>query len=155
MTRQRSAGIAMYRYRNGNPELLLVHPGGPFWAKRDDGAWSIPKGICEAGEDELAAARREFREETGAEVAGDFIPLGEFRQPGGKVVVAWAVAGAFDPASLVCEPFTMEWPPRSGRLQQFPEVDRAAWFDLITALRKVTRGQRPIVERLAELVGHR
>lgn len=150
---RRSAGILMYRRVNGVLALLLVHPGGPFWAKKDDGAWSIPKGLCATGEDELAAAKREFREETGAEVAGDFIPLGEFPQPSGKVVIAWMVEGSFDPAKLASETFPLEWPPRSGRFQQVPEVDRAAWFAPEVALRKVTKGQRPIIGRLMELFG--
>jgi predicted NUDIX family NTP pyrophosphohydrolase len=149
----RSAGILMYRRVNDALAVLLVHPGGPFWAKKDDGAWSIPKGLCAAGEDELAAAKREFREETGTEVEGDFIPLGEFLQPSGKVVIAWVVEGSFDPAKLTSETFSLEWPPRSGRLQQFAEVDRAAWFEPEVALRKVTKGQRPIIGRLMELFG--
>jgi predicted NUDIX family NTP pyrophosphohydrolase len=148
---QRSAGILMYRRVNGVLAVLLVHPGGPFWAKKDDGAWSIPKGLCGAGEDELAAAKREFREETGAEVEGHFIPLGEFLQPSGKVIVAWMVEGSFDPAKLTSDTFPLEWPPRSGRLQQFAEVDRAAWFEPEVALRKATKGQRPIIGRLMEL----
>ncbi len=150
---QRSAGILMYRRMTGALAVLLVHPGGPFWAKKDDGAWSIPKGLCAAGEDELAAAKREFREETGAEVEGDFIPLGEFLQPSGKVIVAWVVEGSFDPAKLTSETFPLEWPPRSGRFQQFAEVDRAAWFAPEVALRKVTKGQRPIIGRMMEVVG--
>jgi predicted NUDIX family NTP pyrophosphohydrolase len=152
---RRSAGILMYRRENGVLAVLLVHPGGPFWAKKDDGVWSIPKGLCAVGEDELAAAKREFREETGAEVAGDFIPLGEFLQPSGKVVVAWVVEGSFDPAKLTSDTFQLEWPPRSGRFQQFPEVDRAAWFAPEVALRKVTKGQQPIIGRLLELFGTR
>lgn len=122
-----SAGILLHR-SNGNREVFLVHPGGPFWAKKDEAAWSIPKGLVDADEDTLAAARREFLEETGFAVDGDFVPLGEFRQPGAKVVIAWALEGDADPVELKSNLFEMEWPPRSGMKRQFPEVDRAAWF---------------------------
>src|SRR5262245_47550688 len=119
-----SAGILMFRRSGPEPEVLLVHPGGPFWAKKDDGAWSIPKGLYESGEDPLAAARREFEEETGCVPDGEFIALGSFKQPGGKIVAAWAVEGDFDLAGFKSNPFSMEWPPKSGRIQQFPEADR-------------------------------
>jgi predicted NUDIX family NTP pyrophosphohydrolase len=142
---QKSAGILMYRVKNHAPQILLVHPGGPFWAKRDDGAWSIPKGLCKAGEDPLTAARREFEEETGRPAQGSFIALGDFKQPSGKVISAWVVEGDFDLGSFKSNPFTMEWPPRSGRMQEFPEADRAGWFAPWEAVRKVVKGQVPIV----------
>ena len=123
-----SAGILLYRKRPAGVEVLLVHPGGPFWRKKDEAAWSIPKGLAEDGEDLGAAARREFLEETGAVVSGEFIDLGAHRQPGGKTVVAFACEGDFDPARLSSNMFAMEWPPRSGRTTEFPEVDRAGWF---------------------------
>ena len=145
---QRSAGILLYRRRRGGVEVLLVHPGGPFWAKKDDGAWSIPKGLTQAGEDPLAAARREFAEETGAQAEGETIPLGAFRQSAAKTVEVWAIAGEFDPAALASNTFTMEWPPRSGRMREVPEVDRAAWFAPEEAARKILKGQRPILDAL-------
>jgi predicted NUDIX family NTP pyrophosphohydrolase len=145
---QKSAGILMYRIRAGSPELLLVHPGGPFWARRDDNAWSIPKGLFTAGEDPLSAARREFEEETGCRPAGDFIELGQFKQRSGKMIFAWAVEGDFDLGSFKSNLFSMEWPPRSGRTQEFPEADRAAWFGARDARRKITKGQAPIVDSL-------
>ena len=145
-----SAGILLYRRRPGGVEVLLVHPGGPFWRKKDDGAWSIPKGLADEGEDLLAAARREFFEETGAVVSGEFIDLGAHKQPGGKTVVAFACEGDFDPALLRSNMFAIEWPPRSGKTAEFPEVDRAGWFSLDEALVKVTKGQRPIIEALID-----
>ena len=148
-----SAGILLFRRRPGGVEVLLVHPGGPFWAKKDEGAWSIPKGEAEPGEDLLAVARREFREETGAALEGAVIDLGGVKQKGGKTVVAWAAEGDFDPASLTSNTFAMEWPPRSGKGAEFPEVDRAAWFDLATARAKILEGQRPILAALAERLG--
>jgi predicted NUDIX family NTP pyrophosphohydrolase len=148
-----SAGIVLYRRRAAGVEVLLVHPGGPFWAKKDDGAWSIPKGLADEGEDLLAAARRECFEETGAEVSGDFIALGAHKQPGGKTVVAFACEGDFDPALLRSNVFTVEWPPRSGKTAEFPEVDRAGWFSVDEALQKVTKGQRPIIAGLAGKLG--
>lgn len=137
----------MFRRSGSSIAFFLVHPGGPYWAKKDDGAWSIPKGICAEGEDELAAAKREFYEETGSVVEGEFLRLGEFRQPGGKTVVAWAVEGTFDPAKLASNTFAMEWPPRSGRLQEFAEVDRADWFECAAALMKITKGQQAIIKQ--------
>jgi predicted NUDIX family NTP pyrophosphohydrolase len=145
---QRSAGILLYRRRQGGVEVLLVHPGGPFWARKDEGAWSIPKGLCAAGEDGLAAARRELAEETGLEVAGEAVALGSFRQSSAKTVEAWAIEGDFDPASLRSNTFTLEWPPRSGRMREVPEVDRAGWFTPEEAERKLVKGQRPIVAAL-------
>jgi len=144
-----SAGLLLYRTREGTREVLLAHPGGPFWANRDDGAWSIPKGEVDEGEDPYAAARREFAEELGATPPdGDPIPLGEVRLKSRKRVVAWALEGDFEPAQLVSMTFETEWPPRSGQRQAFPEVDRAAWFDLDTARVKLNAGQVPLLDAL-------
>ena len=148
MPRQ-SAGLLLFRRRPIGVEVLLTHPGGPFWARKDDGAWSIPKGEFPDGEDPLAAARREFREETGIETAGEFLPLAPIRQSGGKLVLAWALESDFDPAQLKSNTFSMEWPPKSGRQQQFPEVDRAAWFDLEMARQKILKSQQPLLDQLA------
>ncbi|WGR95798.1 NUDIX domain-containing protein [Bradyrhizobium sp. ISRA443] len=150
---KRSAGLLMFRYRGSSPEVLLVHPGGPFWAKKDDGAWSIPKGLYEDGEDPFVAAKREFEEETGQSPVGSFIELGVFKQPGGKQVSAWAFEGEFDLASFKSNNFEMEWPPRSGRLAEFPEADRANWFPVKDALRKVTKGQFAILRGLLDRLG--
>jgi predicted NUDIX family NTP pyrophosphohydrolase len=150
---EQSAGILFYRLTGPEPEVLLVHPGGPFWAKKDDGAWSIPKGLYEPGEAPLAAAQREFAEETGLTPAGHFVRLGAFRQPTGKIVVAYAVAGDFDLAGFRSNLFDMEWPPRSGRIRSFPEADRAAWFTLEHARRKLNKGQVAIIEALVEHLG--
>jgi|SRR5579864_3594242 len=147
---QRSAGVLMFRRHGGTVEVLLVHPGGPFWAKKDDGVWSIPKGLFEAGEDALAAARREFAEETGCTPDGPFIALGVFKQPSGKQVTAFAVEGAFDLKTFKSNSFAMEWPPRSGRTAEFPEADRASWFDPEQALVKISKGQQPILKALCE-----
>ena len=144
----RSAGLLLYRHTPAGLEVLLVHPGGPFWTKKDDGAWSIPKGEIGDAEDPLAAAIREFAEETGAQPAGDFLPLAPIRQSGGKTVHAWALRSDFDPATLTSNLFSMEWPPRSGRLQQFPEVDRAAWFTLDIAREKILKSQLPLLDDL-------
>jgi predicted NUDIX family NTP pyrophosphohydrolase len=150
MATKRSAGILMYRHREGELEVLLVHPGGPFWKNKDEGVWTIPKGLYDDNEDALLAARREFAEETGGRVDGDLTALGSFRQPGGKVVVAFAVAGDFDAASLRSNTFEMEWPPRSGRMATFPEVDRAEWLTPSAAQRKLLKGQVPILAALLE-----
>jgi len=147
---KRSAGILLYR-RNGKAiEVFLVHPGGPFWKKRDDGAWTVPKGAIESGEEPLAAARREFTEETGFAVEGDFAELGDFKQPGGKRVLVWAVEGDCDPAKLVSNDFEMDWPPRSGKRQKFPEVDRGGWFGVDEAREKLLIGQRPMLDSLLQ-----
>ena len=144
-----SAGLLLYRERNGGPEVLLVHPGGPFWQRRDDGAWSIAKGEIGPNESPVDVARREFREELGAEPPdGDWLPLGTVRQAGGKVVHAWAAAGEFDPSRITSMAFELEWPPRSGRTQSFPEVDRAAWFRLDEARRKILPAQKTFIDRL-------
>ena len=153
MPAQLSAGLLMFRGSRRDTEVLLVHPGGPFWAKKDEGAWSIPKGIPDKGEDLLAAARREFHEETGFTAEGEFKPLGAYKQPGGKTVHAWAVEGDCDPARLVSNLFEMEWPPRSGKRARFPEIDRAGWFRANEALAKILLGQRPIVLKLFEILG--
>jgi predicted NUDIX family NTP pyrophosphohydrolase len=146
--RERSAGILMYRRGRPAPEFFLVHPGGPFWARKDAGAWSIPKGICDPGEEPLAAAEREFAEETGFLPTGEFVPLGEFRQRSGKIIIAWALEGDVDPTLLRSNLFTMEWPPKSGKQAEFPEVDRGAWFAAEVAADKIVPGQRPILAAL-------
>jgi predicted NUDIX family NTP pyrophosphohydrolase len=141
----------MYRRREAGPEILLIHPGGPFWRNKDAGAWSIPKGLYEEDENPVAAARREFEEETGCRPDGDFIALGSFRQPGGKIVTAFAVEGDFDVAALRSNSFTIEWPPRSGREASFPEVDRAEWFSPAAARVKLAKGQVPILDSFLAL----
>jgi predicted NUDIX family NTP pyrophosphohydrolase len=147
-----SAGILLFRRRSGGVELMLVHPGGPFWAKKDAGAWSIPKGLADEGEDLLAAAKREFLEETGMLVEGEFFDLGAHKQPGGKTVVAWAHEGDFDPALLKSNTFSLEWPPHSGKTAEFPEVDRAAWYSIDEAFMKINKGQKPIIAALETLL---
>jgi predicted NUDIX family NTP pyrophosphohydrolase len=149
---KRSAGLLAYRRSDAGIEVLLVHPGGPFWARKDDGAWSVPKGEYEPGEDPLEVALREFEEELGAEPPdpAGALPLGELRQPSGKVVSAWAVEGDLDVSDVRSNMFEMEWPPRSGRTQEFPEVDRAGWFSPYQARRKLLRGQVGFLDRLAE-----
>ena len=149
----RSAGIVVYRKRAETIEVLLVHPGGPFWSKRDSGAWSIPKGEYSDDEDAEAAARREFEEETGWTITSDLLPLGEIRQKAGKTVTAFAAEGDFDTVSLDSNRFEIEWPPKSGRIAAFPEVDRAGWFALDEAREKIIEGQRPLLDRLEALVG--
>lgn len=149
---RKSAGIVVYRRRAGQTEVLLVHPGGPFWARRDAGAWSIPKGEYAVGEEPEAAARREFREETGWTIAGQVAALGEIRQKAGKAVTAFAAQGDFEPSTLVSNSFEMEWPPGSGRKVAFPEVDRADWFPLAAAREKLIEGQRILLDRLEELL---
>jgi predicted NUDIX family NTP pyrophosphohydrolase len=147
-----SAGILMYRFREGVAEVFLVHPGGPFWAKKDAGAWSIPKGIIDADEDPLASARREFEEETGSRVSGDFTQLSSVKLKSGKVLLAWAVEGDCDPSEIKSNTFPMEWPPHSGRQQEFPEVDRAAWFQINEARKKINQGQLPLLEELVSVL---
>ena len=149
MARTRSAGVVVYRRKGPDPEVLLVHPGGPFWAGKDDGAWSIPKGEFGADETPADAARRELFEETGCEPGGALIALTPVAQSRGKVVHAFAVEGDLDPAAIVSNTFALEWPPRSGRVQSYPEVDRAAWFGLDDARRKIVPGQRAILDELA------
>ena len=146
---RRSAGLLLFRRKDDDVEVLLVHPGGPLWARKDEGAWSIPKGEIEDGEDPLAAARREFAEELGAPVSGNFIELVPIRQASGKMVHAWAVESDFDPATLTSALFSLEWPPRSGRQQQFPEVDRAEWFSIDDAKRKINTAQIALLDQLS------
>ena len=143
------------RERDGRLEVLLVHPGGPFWAKKDLGAWTIPKGEIAEGEDPLAAARREFEEETGLRLAGEAVALTPRRQAGGKLVHAWMVRGDLDPATVKSNTFTLEWPPRSGRRREFPEVDRAAWFPLDEARRRILESQVPLLDEAERRVGSR
>lgn len=145
---KRSAGLLMYRRNGAAVEVLLAHPGGPHWVNKDLGAWSLPKGEYEENEEPLAAARREFEEETGFAPAGPYLELGELRQPSGKRVTAWAFEGDCDPAQLRSNEFEMEWPPRSGKTAWFPEMDRAAWFGLEEAAARITRGQRDFLRAL-------
>ena len=146
-----SAGILLYRTRETELEVFLVHPGGPFWARKDLGAWSIPKGELAPGEDALAAAQREFHEETGFRAESVCEPLGEVKQAGGKIVYAWAAPGDCDPAALRSNLCEIEWPPRSGRRMSIPEVDRGAWFSLTDARERILKGQQPFLDRLAAL----
>lgn len=148
----RSAGILLYRFNEGNLQVMLVHPGGPFWAKKDDGAWSIPKGIYEEGENPLAAAKREFQEETGQEVDGDFIDLGELKQPSRKIVQAWALEHDFDTSKIISNTFSLEWPPKSGAVREYPEVDRGRWFNIQKAREKILKGQLEFLDRLVEKI---
>lgn len=144
-----AAGLLLYRRAPGGPEVLLVHLGGPFWAGKDLGAWSLPKGEIAPGEDPLGAARREFQEETGVWPPGSPFPLGQVKQPGGKVVHAWALEGDFEPGSLKSNTFSVEWPKGSGQMRDYPEVDRAAWFDLPEARRRILSAQVPLLDVLA------
>lgn len=149
---RKSAGLLLFRETSGPLEVLLVHPGGPFWSRKDEGAWSIPKGELGEGEDPLEAAKREFEEEMGSPVQGEAIPLRPLKQSGGKIVLAWAVRGDFDPNLLRSHTFPLEWPPKSGRIQEFPEVDRAAWFPAETARQKILKGQAGFLDQLQELL---
>ncbi|RWL83220.1 MAG: NUDIX domain-containing protein [Mesorhizobium sp.] len=150
---QRSAGLLIHRYTAGVFEFLLVHPGGPFWARKDEGAWSIPKGLIGDNEDELEAAKREAEEELGVAIDGEFRPLGSYRQPGGKIVVAWSVEADVDTSAIRSNMFAMEWPPKSGRMKEFPEVDRAGWFSLPEAGVKILKGQRAMLDDFLERRG--
>jgi predicted NUDIX family NTP pyrophosphohydrolase len=153
MVAKRSAGLLLFRRQDNEVEVLLGHMGGPFWAKKDAAAWSLPKGELEPDEEPEAAARREFTEELGLPAPdGEYRPLGEVKQSGGKVVTAWAVEGDLDPAAVVPGTFEMEWPPRSGRQQEFPELDRVEWFGLAAAREKLLKGQLPLLDRLVELL---
>ncbi len=142
----------MYRRRDDRVEVLLAHPGGPFWAKKDLGAWTIPKGELDSDEDPLLAAKREFEEETGVVPDGDFLTLGELKQAGGKIVTAWAVEGDCDSSQLKSNTFSMEWPPRSGRMAEFPEVDRWEWFSIEEAEQRILAGQKVFLERLVAMI---
>jgi len=153
MAKRISAGILLYRLRDGTWEVFLVHPGGPYWRGKDASAWSIPKGELEEGDDPLTAAQREFHEETGSRLSGKFIALAPLRQPSGKIVHAWAVQGDIDASSVVSNTFSMEWPPRSGKQQEFPEVDLGGWFTIATGREKILRGQRGFLDQLQEHLG--
>jgi predicted NUDIX family NTP pyrophosphohydrolase len=154
-SRIQSAGLLLFRRRGGDIQVLLAHPGGPFWKQKDEGVWSIPKGLIGAHENPFSAALREFGEETGHHPEGEAIALGNARQPGGKKIVhAWAMPGDFDAAGLQSNMFEMEWPPRSGRRQSFPEIDRAAWFNIAEAQLKILKGQVVFIQRLLETLCH-
>jgi predicted NUDIX family NTP pyrophosphohydrolase len=147
-----SAGLLLFRETSAGIEVLLAHPGGPFWTKKDIGSWSIPKGEVADGEELLSAAKREFEEETGGRPRGEFLPLEPLRQPGGKLVYAWAVRFDFDVSRLKSNVFSLEWPPKSGRQQDFPEVDRVAWLGLESARRKILKGQAPFLDQLVNKI---
>ena len=155
MAKKISAGILLYRCRDHSVEVFLVHPGGPYWARKEEGAWSIPKGESTEGADLLATTYAEFHEETGSLLVGSPVPLTPLKQPGGKLVHAWAVRGDIDAASIRSNTFAIEWPPRSGKRQEFPEVDRAAWFELAEARQKLLPGQRGFLDQLREHLGKR
>ena len=152
MAKKTSAGLLLYR-RCTALEVFLVHPGGPFWTRKDAGAWSIPKGEIEDGEDPLQAAKREFTEETGFPIAGEFRSLDPLKQAGGKIVYAWAIEADCDPAQIRSNLFSLEWPPKSGKSQQYPEVDRAAWFTISEARNKILAGQVRFIEQLIAVLG--
>jgi predicted NUDIX family NTP pyrophosphohydrolase len=152
MAKKESAGILMYRLRNSTLEVFLAHPGGPYWARKDAGVWSIPKGEFSEKEDRLSEAKREFQEETGIFPEGNFVALKPVRQPGGKVVYAWAVKGDCDAETITSNTFLMEWPPRSGKYQEFPEVDRAGWFTMDVAKERILKGQVSLLEELSQIV---
>ncbi|HEY3744281.1 MAG TPA: NUDIX domain-containing protein [Bryobacteraceae bacterium] len=143
----------MYRWRDGDLEVFIVHPGGPFWARKDDGAWSVPKGEYAEGDDPLATALREFSEETGFAVSGELLPLTDIKQPSGKRIKAWALEGDCDATQVKSNLFSMEWPPKSGKTQEFPEVDRAAWFPIETARLKLLKGHVGFLDELAAKLG--
>jgi predicted NUDIX family NTP pyrophosphohydrolase len=147
-----SAGILLYRYKNNFPVVLLVHPGGPFWATKDLGAWSIPKGEFEAGENPLDAAKREVEEETGIKVSGTFTELTPVKQKSGKLIYAWALQKAADASQITSNNFEIEWPPKSGKKQVFPEIDKAEWFSLDEARKKINEGQVPLLEELEKIL---
>ena len=148
-----SAGLLLFRQRDKKVQVLLAHPGGPFWSRKDQGVWTIPKGLIGPSESLLSAAQREFAEETGYRPGGEAIPLGSAKQPGGKVVHVWAIEGDWDPVDLQSNTFEMEWPPRSGRRQSFPEIDRASWFGIAEARLKILKGQTAFLDHLLETVG--
>ena len=149
-----SAGLVMYRVSEGELEVLLVHPGGPFWSKKDLGAWVIPKGEINPGEDQLAAAKREFEEETGFKPEGNFLPLGSVKHKAGKTVLAWAFKGDCDPGAIMSNTFRLEWPPKSGKSREFPEVDRATFFSVEQAREKILAAEFGLIERLKEILGN-
>jgi predicted NUDIX family NTP pyrophosphohydrolase len=149
---KKSAGILLYRIKNKFLELFLVHPGGPFWTKKDDGAWSIPKGEFEDDEDPLDAAKREFEEETGIKISGEFIQLNSIKQKSGKTVYAWAVKGDTDPEKIKSNNFEIEWPPKSGKMKTFPEIDKAAWFNMSEAKKKINEAQAALIKELENII---
>ena len=149
-----SGGILLFKYVDGLLQVMLVHPGGPFWAKKDEGAWSIPKGIFEETERALEAAKREFKEETGFDVDGEFVELGELKQPSRKIVHAWALEKDLDVKNIQSNTFTLEWPKNSGNVKEYPEVDRAQWFDINEAKKKILKGQVGFIDRLTERLGY-
>lgn len=149
---KKSAGLLLFRIHNNYPEVFLVHPGGPFWAKKDDGAWSIPKGEFEDGEEPLAAAKREFEEETGVKISGEFIELDPIKQKSGKIVYAWAVEKNINLEKIKSNEFEVEWPPKSGKMKRFPEIDKAAWFNLNEAKKKIIDRQASLIEALKNLL---
>ena len=152
MAKKTSAGLLLYR-RCPELEVFLVHPGGPFWTRKDAGAWSIPKGEIEDGEDKLQAAKREFTEETGFTISGEFRSLDPLKQPSGKIIYAWAIEADCDPGQIRSNSFSLEWPPKSGKIQQYPEVDRAAWFNIAEARNKILAGQVGFIEQLIAVLG--
>ena len=147
-----SAGILLYRFKNEKLEVMLVHPGGPFWVKKDNAAWSIPKGLFEENENPLEAAKREFKEETGLEVQGEFIELGKLKQPSRKIVQAWAIENDLDESKIRSNTFTLEWPKNSGIVIEYPEIDKAGWFDIEQAKTKITKGQLGFLEKLVDIL---
>lgn len=149
---KKSAGILFYRFQNGWLQVFLVHPGGPFWKNKDDGAWSIPKGEFTQEENALDAARREFEEETGMALAGNFVELGSVKQKSGKIIFAWALKGNINPEHIRSNTFEMEWPPHSGKKQEFPEIDKAHWFTIAEAKEKINPGQVKLIEELTGLI---
>jgi predicted NUDIX family NTP pyrophosphohydrolase len=149
-----SAGILVYRIINKELQVLLVHPGGPFWSKKDAGAWSIPKGILEENEDPLETAKREFKEETGFNIKGKFIELGQLKQPSRKIIYAWAIEGNFDVSKLKSNTFALEWPKNSGNIKEYPEIDKAEWFNISIAMNKMLKGQRDFLTRLIEKINY-
>ena len=145
-----SAGILLYKYVNGDLHVMLVHPGGPFWAKKDDGAWSIPKGLIDENEEPVEAAKREFKEETGVDVTGELNELGAIKQPSGKLIFIWAVEQDLDVVKIVSNTFTLEWPKISGHFKEYPEIDRGAWFTIKTARVKILKGQAGFIDKLVK-----
>jgi predicted NUDIX family NTP pyrophosphohydrolase len=149
---RKSAGILLYRFQKDGVEVFLVHPGGPFWVNKDKGSWSVPKGEYNDDEDALKAAQREFQEETGLSIQGNFIELGEVRQPSGKRVMVWALENDQDVENIRSNTFQLEWPPKSGKMQEFPEVDRGGWFSIPEARQKILKGQFPFLDKLEEKI---
>ena len=149
---KKSGGILPFRFRNNHLEVMLVHPGGPLWTGKDEGAWSISKGLFEENESPLDAAKREFKEETGFEIEGDFIELGRIKQPSGKIVFVWAAEKDLDETKLVSNKFSLEWPKRSGIMREYPEIDRAGWFEIELARKKILKGQQGFIDRLLSAI---